>query len=181
MGYTGGVQASPTYQRLGDHTETIEIDYDPDRITYAQLLDSFWHGHNPSRRPWSRQYMSAIFYHDATQKEVAENSKAARSKDLNKTLHTLIAPANHFYRAELYHQKYQLRRQRDLFDEFKAMYPNPWNIVDSTAAARTNGYLGGYGTLKQLKAELPLLGLSDQSRRRLWRIMERNEKRGRKS
>ena len=181
VGYCGGLQARPTYQRLGDHTETIEIDFDPNRISYTQLLEVFWHSHNPSRRPWSRQYMSAIFFHDAAQKALAEQSKSASELDLNKTIHTLIVPLTQFHRAELYHQKYQLRRQQEVFREFEAMYPNPWHVVDSTSAARTNGYLGGHGTLRKLEGELPLLGLSDQSQQKLWRIIDKSEKRRRQS
>lgn len=63
VGYAGGSKENPTYYSLGDHSETIQIDYDPTQISYGQLLEVFWNSHNPTYEPWSRQYMSIIFYH----------------------------------------------------------------------------------------------------------------------
>src|SRR4051812_14157562 len=57
VGYTGGELPDPTYAKLGDHTETIQLDYDPARISYEELLQIFWTGHNPVKRVWGRQYM----------------------------------------------------------------------------------------------------------------------------
>src|SRR5262249_18399740 len=68
VGYTGGTSKDPTYYSLGDHTETLQIDFDPTVITYEQLLEVFWHTHNPCAQPWSRRYMSTVFYHGESQK-----------------------------------------------------------------------------------------------------------------
>jgi peptide-methionine (S)-S-oxide reductase len=65
------MQENPTYHSLGDHSETIQIEYDPEQISYEELLDIFWSAHNPTARPWSRQYASFVFYHDETQRELA--------------------------------------------------------------------------------------------------------------
>ena len=78
-----------------------------------------------------------------------------------------MRPAGKFFRAEDYHQKYYLRQQRQLAEEFMNIYPQPINFTDSTATARVNGYLGGNATLEQLKLELPLLGLSQIGQTRL--------------
>jgi hypothetical protein len=121
--------------------------------------------------------MAAIFFHGDKQQNQAEHSKLTLEKANLKPVHTVIVPATQFYQAELYHQKYLLRRNRDLFKEFEAMYPDPQKIVDSTAAARINGYLGGYGHMRQLTEDLPLLGLSDQSQQKLWQIAKRKQKR----
>jgi methionine-S-sulfoxide reductase len=161
VGYSGGTLEGPTYRRIGDHSESIQIDYDPDRITYRQLLQSFWRDHDPTRSAWRRQYMSVAFYHDEDQREVILETKAEAEARRNKAIVTEIRPAGIFFRAEDYHQKYYLRQHRQLADEFFNIYPQPEDFADSTAAARVNGYLGGNGTLDQLSSELPQLGLSE--------------------
>ena len=75
VGYTGGTTVDPTYHDLGDHSETIQIDYDPTQVSYQALLDVFWNSHNPTTRSWSRQYASAVFYHSDEQKKLAMESR----------------------------------------------------------------------------------------------------------
>ena len=75
VGYTGGTTENPTYHNLDGHTEAVQIEYDPSRISYQELLDVFWGGHNPTQPAWSRQYASIVFYHDEEQKRLAEASK----------------------------------------------------------------------------------------------------------
>ncbi len=172
VGYAGGTTSSPTYQTLGDHTETIQIEYDPTRITYENLLDLFWKSHEPSSKAWSRQYMAAVYYHDDVQKELALASKNRKASAIAKKIHTEILPYTGFTLAENYHQKYRLQREKDLMQEFAKIYPSSENFINSTAAARVNGYLGGYGTVDRLKVDLDHLGLSPQGGRQLLRIVE---------
>ena len=80
---------------------------------------------------------------------------------------TEILPAGPFTLAEGYHQKYYLRQRPDLLAEFAAIYPTPEGLAGSTAAARVNGYLAGYGAPADLKNELDGLGLSPNSRQKL--------------
>lgn len=166
VGYAGGDKKNPTYHNLGDHTETIQIDFDPAKITYADLLKIFWESHNPARAAWSRQYMSIIFYHSPEQKKLALESKQAWEKRWGK-IYTEIMPAGDFYLAEDYHQKYLLRQEPSLLAELKAVYPSVQGLVDSTAAARINGYLGGFGDPANLPAVAEKLGLSPEGGRRL--------------
>ena len=172
MGYAGGTKSSPTYQSLGDHTETIQIDYDSTRISYENLLDLFWKSHEPSSKAWSRQYMAAVFYHDDEQKKLALASRDRESSTIGKKIHTEILPFSGFTLAENYHQKYRLQRERGLMQEFARIYPAFEDITNSTAAARVNGYLGGYGTAARLKADLDTLGLSAQGGHQLLRLVE---------
>ena len=105
VGYAGGSQENPTYYKLGDHTETVEIDYDPNSISYEELLDIFWGSHNPARPALSVQYKSAIFYHNEDQKRLALESKERLEAELNMAILTEILPYSRFYLAEDYHQK----------------------------------------------------------------------------
>ncbi|GAK58576.1 methionine sulfoxide reductase A [Candidatus Vecturithrix granuli] len=167
VGYAGGTKANPTYYALGDHAETIEIDYDPTQISYEELLDVFWKSHNPTYPSWSRQYMSAIFYHNEEQQRLAQTTKARQEAQRGAKIHTEIAAYTQFYLAEDYHQKYVLQNQREFMREFKAMYPNMSDFINSTAAARVNGYLAGDGSAEMLREEVEQLGLSPELQQKL--------------
>jgi peptide-methionine (S)-S-oxide reductase len=124
VGYAGGHTANPTYEdvcsdRTG-HAEVVEIEYDPARVAYEDLLEVFWNSHDPTQLnrqgpDIGAQYRSAIFYHDAEQKTEAEESKA-RMESLGvyrRPIVTQIVPAAPFYRAEEYHQQYLAKRGLD--------------------------------------------------------------------
>ena len=158
----------PTYHDLGDHTETFQVDFDPARITFEQLLEIFWASHRPDERPWSRQYQKAIFYHNEAQKLLAEASRDKVAAKIGRQVFTPILSATEFYLAEDYHQKYALRRGApDLAREFAAIYPKLEDFVNSTAVTRVNGYLGGFGTPEVFNAEKDRLGLSPAGKDRL--------------
>jgi methionine-S-sulfoxide reductase len=175
VGYSGGTKRNPTYQDLGDHTETIQIDYDPAQITYQELLTIFWEGHNPGSRPWSRQYMAAIFFHNDQQKKLALEMKGRAAARIKGEIFTQILPATEFYPAEDYHQKYFLRREVELLKEMAGIYPAAQDFVASTAAARLNGYVAGYGVRAGLEAELSSLGLSPEGNKRLLGMVSKSE------
>jgi len=175
VGYSGGQKKDPTYRSIGDHSETIEIDYDPARISYKDLLLVFWQSHDPTYKSWSRQYMSAIFYQNDEQRKRALETKAFEESQRNQKIYTEIVPYGKFYLAEDYHQKYELRRHSDLMKEFKAMYPRDIDFVNSTAAARINGYVGGHGRAEDLEATIAKLGLSAAGRERLLSISKRRK------
>ena len=123
VGYSGGHTANPTYEdvcshRTG-HAEVVEVTYDPDRVSYDELLAVFWNKHNPTqknRQGWDigDQYRSVIFVHDEEQREAAERTKAAldASGRYRKSVVTQIEPAQTFYRAEEYHQRYLEKQGR---------------------------------------------------------------------
>lgn len=162
VGYAGGSKPNPTYRSLGDHSEVIQIEYDPRQITYGELLDLFWRNHHPITQSRSRQYASVIFFHDEKQEELAWQTKRHQEAEQHRTLYTDIVPYTKFWRAEEYHQKYRLRGTKALISEFQRIYPSPDDLVDSTAAARVNGYLGGHGTWTQLEGDIDQLGLSEE-------------------
>lgn len=179
VGYSGGTKLNPTYYRLGDHTETIQIDYDPAKLSYEQLLDMFWASHSPARKSWSRQYMAAIFYHNEEQKRLAIKTRDREAERLQQKIYTEILPASKFYRAEAYHQKYYLRQVPELMKEFSSLYPDTGNFISSTAVARVNGYVGGYGTLQVLQNVIGTFGLSPAGTKRLAEIVSALDKNAR--
>jgi len=163
VGYCGGDHADPTYHDIGDDSETIEIDFDPAKLSYTDLLEIFWTSHSPCMRAWSTQYKSAIFYANDEQKKAALASRDKFSEKLRGAkIQTEISALKKFYPAEDYHQKYVLRNSA-LMDEFHAIYPNERDFMNSTATARVNSYLSGHGSRADLKAELPSLGLSEEA------------------
>jgi peptide-methionine (S)-S-oxide reductase len=121
VGYTGGQTANPTYKdvctdRTG-HAEAVEVEYDPRKVSYDQLLKVFWENHDPTQvnrqgPDFGSQYRTAIFFHSPEQKAVAEKSKAAlqASGKFRKPIATEITAAGPFYRAEEYHQRYLEKR-----------------------------------------------------------------------
>lgn len=165
MGYTGGTLKDPTYEHLGDHTESLQIDFDPRRISYVELLKLFWEDHDPSEQPYNVQYMSAVFYASTTQWAQALETGKQHMAGKTVTLRTPIRPLATFYRAEDYHQKYYLRRYSNLMSEFDGYGEQAF--TDSTVAARLNGYVGGYRPVESLAAELEPLGLSERGRKQL--------------
>ena len=152
---------------MGDHTETLQIDYDPERISYEKLLELFWSEHDPASRAWSTQYKAVVFYHKDDQKRLAEETRERLAAKLNRRVFTEVIPFSRFYPAEAYHQKYYLRQNRRLLQELQRYYPQDLDLMNSTAAARVNGYLGRFGTAEELKAEIDRLGLSEDARREL--------------
>ncbi len=120
-GYSGGTTVNPTYKDVctgtTGHAEVVEVTYDPARVTYEQLLDAFWKMHDPTTRDRQgpdvgSQYRSVIFYHDAEQRRLAEESKAAQDASglYRGPIVTLIEKAGPFYEAEDYHQRYLEKR-----------------------------------------------------------------------
>jgi len=111
--------------------------------------------------------MSVIFYHKKEQQRLAIESKNLEETRSQGTIHTEIVPFAKFYPAEDYHQKFYLQGESALFKEFKAVYPNMTDLINSTAVARINGYAGGNGSQETFKKELNNYGLSDEGQKRL--------------
>jgi peptide-methionine (S)-S-oxide reductase len=119
--------------------------------------------------------MSIIFFHNDGQKRLAIESKDHEAARIKGKIFTEIIPIGEFYVAEDYHQKYRLRSERELMRELRAIYPTEKDFVNSTAAARINGYLDGYGTLAELQEELPGFGLSPATSKGLMEIVKRRK------
>ncbi len=116
-GYTGGQKKNPTYKEVSaggtGHAESVQIVYDPARVTYEKLLNVFWHNIDPTAKgrqfcDSGHQYRSAIFYHNEEQHRLALQSKALleKNKTFKELVVTEIVQATEFYPAEDYHQHY---------------------------------------------------------------------------
>jgi peptide-methionine (S)-S-oxide reductase len=121
VGYAGGDLDNPTYEDVCSHktghAEVVEVSYDPDQVSYDDLLDVFWGKHDPTqlnRQGWDvgDQYRSVIFVHDEEQRAAAEHSKDNEQAAYRKPIVTQIEPAPSFYEAEDYHQQYLEKRGR---------------------------------------------------------------------
>jgi peptide methionine sulfoxide reductase msrA/msrB len=169
-GYSGGETENPTYEQVcagtTGHLEVVQVIYDPERISYAELLDVFWRHVDPTD-PGGQfvdrggQYRSAIFVHDEEQKELAERSKAelGASGRFDKPIATEIIPFDEFYRAEEYHQdyykknpiRYQMYRMGSGRDRF---LETAWNGPDPGSADAGPSEGGVRPDLKELRERL---------------------------
>jgi len=114
-GYTGGELPDPSYEEVSSgrtgHIEVVQVEYDPSKVTYAQLLDVFWKNVDPFDAGGQfcdrgQQYISAVFYSNTTQQTLALEAKKSISDEFNKSVKTKIEPLTLFYPAEAYHQNY---------------------------------------------------------------------------
>jgi peptide-methionine (S)-S-oxide reductase len=119
VGYTGGRSENPTYEQVCSHTtghaEAVEVEFDPEKISYEQLLDIFFTTHDPTQMnrqgpDVGDQYRSAIFAHDSDQEVAAAKAKAEAQTKWPRPVVTEITPAATFYPAEDYHQRYLEKR-----------------------------------------------------------------------
>lgn len=116
VGYIGGKKKNPTYANVCSgttgHVEATQVEFNPKEISYEDLLNIFWSLHDPTTKDRQgldvgSQYNSAIFYHNAKQKAIAEKSKKERQKSMKEKIVTMIKKAPKFWKAEEYHQKYE--------------------------------------------------------------------------
>jgi peptide-methionine (S)-S-oxide reductase len=120
-GYIGGTVANPTYHQVSSgttgHAEAVKIEFDPAKVTYAKLLDVYWHSIDPLVKNQQfcdsgDQYRTAIFYLDDAQKKLAEETRTAvEAKFAPKQVYTQVVKAGPFYPAEDYHQNFHTKNE----------------------------------------------------------------------
>ncbi len=168
VGYAGGTTPDPAYYSLGDHTEVVQVEYDPDVRSYADLLDVFWSNHDWRSAAPKRQYRGVVLAHDDRQEELAQHRRTALEERTGQSVQTAVERCGEFTLAEDYHQKYELRSTPIVGDELEALYGDAF--VDSTVAARLNGFVAGHGDSDQhsswlARLELPPAAISELQRR----------------
>jgi peptide-methionine (S)-S-oxide reductase len=121
VGYMGGEVENPTYEQVctdrTGHAEVVHVTFDPEKVSFEELLDVFWQNHDPTQlnrqgADVGRQYRSAVFYHDEAQRRAAEASRNSldASGRFRKPIVTTLEPASTFWRGEEYHQRYLEKR-----------------------------------------------------------------------
>ena len=143
VGYAGGSKPAPTYRSIGDHTEALQVDFDPQVISFERLLEVFWEEHNPCGQRWSTQYKAILFYSGPEQHRDALASSQTVHQQLGKELTTELVELDRFWVAEDYHQKYSLRRQSGLAEGLLRSLSSEAKFRDSPVAAKLNAFCAG--------------------------------------
>ncbi|WP_157265675.1 peptide-methionine (S)-S-oxide reductase MsrA [Paenibacillus sp. FJAT-27812] len=175
VGYAGGTAADPTYRQMGDHSETIQIAFDSEIVSFEEILEVFWDNHNPDNINdyKGRQYRSILFYTDAQQIETIRRVLKKRTVHGVPEPITEIAPFAKFYPAEDRHQKYYLKRYPDAMEKLSEWYPTQEELIDSTLAARLNGLAKGYTNLERIVNEIERWQLQADVQKRMVELVKR--------
>ncbi|SDJ63578.1 peptide-methionine (S)-S-oxide reductase MsrA [Natronorubrum texcoconense] len=167
VGYAGGTSPTPSYHSLGDHTEVVQVEYDPDTLGYDDLLEVYWTNHDWGSTAPKRQYRSVVLAADDDQLAAAERSRDVLEERTGRSVATDLERLEAFTRAEDYHQKYELRSTPVVGDELATRYGDAF--VDSTVVARLNGFVAGHGEPSQRAALFERVELEPTQRSELQR------------
>jgi peptide-methionine (S)-S-oxide reductase len=143
VGYAGGTKIDPTYHALGDHTEVFQVEFDPDAISYRDLLARVFNSHNPQHQTRNTQYQSVVLAATEDQRAVLDDFLTTRGLTAE-GIGTRIEQLSRFYPAEDYHQKYKLRSVSAFMDAFEAAGYGDDELRESPIAAKLNGYAAGH-------------------------------------
>ncbi|MGK9253669.1 peptide-methionine (S)-S-oxide reductase MsrA [Paenibacillus humicus] len=168
-GYAGGTSPDPDYRRMGDHSETVQLEYDPSVISYRELLDLFWSSHNPANINGykDRQYQSIVFWSGREQLEAIREKLSGLALEGKPVPDTEIAEAAEFWVAEERHQKHALKRFPDAVSKLDFLFPSRKEWEASTLAARLNGLAKGYTNRQRILEEIDGWELAE-GRKRLY-------------
>lgn len=153
VGYAGGTKDNPTYENLGDHTEVVQIDYQPEECSYRDVLEIVFDAHDPHQQPTKTQYQNVVFHTSDDERTAIESVLGDRGLTTEE-IATRIEPLDAFYPAEAYHQKYRLRNHR-LSEQFTDYSDEAFR--ESPAAAVLNGFVAGHIDSDELDDELAAL------------------------
>ncbi|MFC7007813.1 peptide-methionine (S)-S-oxide reductase MsrA [Halalkalicoccus salilacus] len=143
VGYAGGTKPNPTYHALGNHTEAFQVDYDPEALSYADLLEVVFERHDPNHQTRKKQYQNAVFCGTKTQREAVETYLEADGRSAD-AIETRIERLSRFYLAESYHQKYNLGSRPSLLEPFEEAGYGDEELRESPTAAKLNAHAAGY-------------------------------------
>jgi len=142
VGYAGGTKVDPTYHALGDHTEALQVDYDPGVVSYTDLLAQAFRNHRPQSQSRKTQYQNVVFTASPEQRAALEAFLDARGLAAD-AIETRVEQLSQFHLAEAYHQKHDLRSRRRLVDAFEEAGYDDADLRESPAAAKLNGHAAG--------------------------------------
>ncbi len=142
VGYAGGTKPDPTYEVIGDHTEVVQLEYDPDQLSFTELLEYAFDAHDPYHQPNKRQYQHIVFTETTAQHEQLESYLEANLD--RERLTTRLERDLEFTLAEPYHQKFNLRGKRWITDVFEKAGYDDADRRESPAAAKLNAHVAGH-------------------------------------
>ena len=156
VGYAGGTLPHPTYHKIADYTETVEVTFDPTLVSLEELLRIFWQNHDATKDRFykERQYISLLVFQNKQQEQIAEKIKQSEEEFQGKEIQTEFQLATPFYIAENYHQKYSLRRFKKATEKVQTLFPNEEAFIRSTIAARLNSFVQENISLQDIKKEI---------------------------
>lgn len=166
MGYAGG-KGIPTYTDLGWHSEAIQVDYDPNIISYDELLGLFFKYHNPTLRPFAQRVKSIIFTGNDLEAENARKRVLQLSELHGKGIFTEVKPLEKFYLAEDEHQFRYLKSEVSLYAEVMALYPTMDEQLASSVVSKLNAAALGYIEDMSLQALIKKSSISSEGAERL--------------
>ena len=143
VGYAGGTKPDPSYEVIGDHTEVVQVEYDPDTVSFSDLLDWAFTEHHPPTQPDKQQYQNIVFTETPTQREQLRAYLDA-SEWTEDRIETRLERLDSFTLAEDYHQKFQLRNARWITDAFDGAGYDAAAVRESPAAAKLNAHVAGH-------------------------------------
>lgn len=160
VGFVGGATPQPTHAAIGDHIEAVRVVFDPDRVTYPDLLTAFWAAHNPSVTTAKRRYRHALFPQtDLRAEQAAETTGPGEN--------VWVCPDASFYAAAPRHQNYKLRQHERLAAPFLDRAPTDDAFACSAAATLANAYVAGHRPLDRLDDDRDRLALPPDALDRL--------------
>lgn len=172
VGYSGGDLTTPSYNDLGNHIEVFEVDYDPDVISYEQLVELYFVFYDATMRPLSLRVKPVIYYRTEEEFNIAKMIKQSVEAASSEGIFAVIEPFDIFYLAESKHQLSYLKQESSLYDEITQIYLDEDQLLLSLLASKLNGFIPGYGDPRHLALILEGSGLSAPSLERIEMIIK---------
>jgi peptide-methionine (S)-S-oxide reductase len=143
VGYAGGTASDPTYHDLGDHTESVQVEYVPDEVSFTDLLEVAFRSHTPTRQSRKTQYQNIVFIDSPAQQDALDSYLDEAGHDRT-AIETRIEPLEAFVCAEPYHQKHKVRSSPALLEPIEEAGYDDTTLRESPAVAKLNAYAAGH-------------------------------------
>lgn len=167
VGYAGGNSTNPSYDNLGNHVEVFEVDYDPEILSYATMVELYFTTYDATARPFSQRVASVIYYRNKDEQVIAEQIKSSLEAASEEGIFTILRPIDTFYLAEEKHQLSYLKQEVSLYAELQVMFDEEDQLLLSILASKLNGFIAGYGHEEDFEHVLSKSSLSQASLDRL--------------
>jgi peptide-methionine (S)-S-oxide reductase len=173
-GFAGGTTDNPHTRHAGDHTEVVDIEFDPEIVSLETILNVFWSSHNPVNinNYRERLYQSLVLYRDPAQREVIQAVMKSREERGNGMPDTEVASYAGFYPSEARNQKFYLKRFPDAIAKLKTLFAADEELADSMLAARLNGLAKGYTNMEKIIEEIRTWPISAEEQEAIIRLLK---------